>query len=628
MQKIADFSMTNVMNTDPYCINALKKEIDYLVSFDVDRLLAGFRENAGLSCKGAVRYEGWESMLIGGHTIGHYLSALSQAYANPGVDNESRATLYKMVCEIILGLLECQKNSKGKDNFLFGAVIVDKNNVELQFDNVEQNKLDITKEAWVPWYTLHKILAGVLDVYRLTGFESALDVAQRIGDWSYNRALTWDEKTREQVLSVEYGGMNDALYDLYLFSNNEKYAIAAHIFDEVKLYEKVFAGGEDVLNDYHANTTIPKFIGALNRYCTCHNKIIDKKNVDAKCYLEYAESFWDMVVKKHTYITGGNSEWEHFGRDYILDKERTNCNCETCNTYNMLKLSRKLFMITGDIKYADYYENAFYNTILSSQNPETGMTTYFQPMATGYFKVYGQRYDKFWCCIGTGMENFTKLNDSIFFQTKDNIIINMFTSATLNSEELGCEIVLEADLKKSDMVTIKIKKTCEEYQKRGLTFRIPDWASDTPIVTVNGVIKEYEIREKYAYLSEDILNLEEISILIPKKVVAYQLPDDDRCVAFKYGPFVLSANLGCEKMQTSSTGVIVTIPAEKIEGWDNIILPGGITKEELLEYPEKYMIRDEKSDELKFYLSINGLEFGAHYLRYKQRYGIYFRIDS
>ena len=219
--------------------------------------------------------------------------------------------------------------------------------------------------------------------------------------------------------------MNDCIYDLYLISGKPNHATAAHIFDDTNLHEQILKGGANVLNGKHANTTIPKFLGALKRYIALNGKTLNGETVDATRSLQYAEAFWDMVVTHHTYITGGNSEWEHFGMDDILDKERTNCNCETCNSYNMLKLSRELFKITGDSKYMDFYEGTYYNSILSSQNPETGMTTYFQPMATGYFKVYSSRFDHFWCCTGSGMENFSKLGDTIYMHG-DNTLSELY----------------------------------------------------------------------------------------------------------------------------------------------------------------------------------------------------------
>lgn len=626
MSRIAEFSMKEVINSDKYCMNALKKEIDYLTAFDVDRLLAGFRETAGLDCKGAKRYEGWESMLIGGHTLGHFMSAVAQAYINPGVYCEQKKEMYSMLCELTDGLLECQINSKGKENFLFGAAILDPDNVEVQFDNIEINKTDIIHEAWVPWYTLHKILAGVLDTYTLCGYEPALEVARRIGDWSYNRAMGWDEKTAAQVISVEYGGMNEVLYELYSITDDERYAVVAHMFDSVELYEKVASGEANVLNNHHANTTIPKFIGALHRYSTCHGRTIAGEKVDATAYLQYAQNFWKMVYDRHTYVTGGNSEWEHFGEDYILDKERTNCNCETCNVYNMLKLSRSLFEITGDVQYADYYENAFFNTILSSQNPETGMTTYFQPMATGFFKVFGRRFDRFWCCIGTGMENFTKLNDSIYFHTEDRIYVNMYINSKLVWLEKGYTIEMNADLMTSDKVVLRVSCYDGQPVNSEIALRIPQWVQGKPIIKINGSQTEYVYENRYAVIPAGQAGGSEIELTLPMQVRAHVHKDNDRCVAFTYGPFVLSADLGTDNMDTDTTGVMVTIPKEKVEQWDSIVMPKGKSAAELIEHPELYMKKQEAGDRLLFELSMNGLKFGPHYLRYKERYGIYFEV--
>lgn len=625
---IAEFSMKNVINLDPYCVNALDKDLAYLMAFDTDRLLAGFRETAGLDTGGAKRYEGWESTLIGGHTLGHYLSAVAQAYVNPGVCREDKDKIYGMITALIDGLLECQAHSRGKKNFLFGAIILDPENVELQFDNVEKDLTNIITQAWVPWYTMHKLLAGVLDTYRLTGYENALTVAKQIGDWSYDRAMGWDEATAAQVIRVEYGGMNEVLYELYALTGEEKYAIVAHYFDSVALFERVSEGSADVLNNHHANTTIPKFIGALHRYLTCHGKTIGGEVVDAAKYLEYAKNFWDMVVERHTYVTGGNSEWEHFGKDYILDKERTNCNCETCNIYNMLKFSRTLFCLTGDVKYAHYYENAFYNTILSSQNPETGMTTYFQPMSTGYFKVFGQRFDKFWCCIGTGMENFTKLNDSIYFHSDSHIIVNLYQDSQVTWEEKSCKITMTANLQKSEKVTFLVESTDGQPVQAGLALRIPEWVSGAPRLLVNGEEVDYVSENGYALVAPGIKNSSTVTFLLPMKIVACPLPDNDRSVAFKYGPTVLSADLGCEDMTTTTTGMMVTIPAGKIGGWDDIVLPDDITPAEFIQHADQYLLRDENSADLSFRLTVNGLTFAPHFSRYKERYGIYFTVKT
>ena len=189
---------------------------------------------------------------------------------------------------------------------------------------------------------MHKILAGLVDVYKYTDNDEALAVASNLGDWIYNRVSKWDDSMKRRVLGIEYGGMNDCLYELYKYSGKAEHAKAAAQFDETWLFESVLSGNANVLNGKHANTQIPKFVGALNRYRTLNGQMLDGEEVDAEIYLEYVEAFWDMVVNKHTYITGGNSEWEHFGADNILDAERTQCNCETCNTYNMVKMTREL----------------------------------------------------------------------------------------------------------------------------------------------------------------------------------------------------------------------------------------------------------------------------------------------
>lgn len=621
LTELSHFDLDQVEQLDEYCVNGLELEVDYLVSFDVDRLLAGFRETAALDMKGARRYDGWENSLIGGHSLGHYLTACAQAYVNTGVSKEDKDKLYAIMTEIIDGLKECQDNSQGKPGYVFGATLPDKSNVEVQFDNVEQGLTNITTQAWVPWYTMHKIIAGVVDVYKLTGYDNALTVARGLGDWTYDRVMAWDNGTRNRVLGIEYGGMNDCLYELYAVTGEDKYAEAAHVFDEETLFERVLAGNDNVLNDLHSNTTIPKFVGALNRYVTTNGKKIDGETVDASKYLEYVESFWTMVTEKHTYITGGNGEWEHFGKDDILDDERTNCNCETCSAYNMLKMTRTLFQITGDQKYADYYENTFYNSILTSQNPETGMSMYFQPMATGYFKVYGEPFNKFWCCTGSGMENFTKLNDSIYFYKDNTIYVNMYFSSKLTWEDKNVILTQSTDIPTGNTAKFIVNAVDGKTADVNLRFRIPDWAAGDAKVTLNG--KEYtlQVSDGYACVEGAFNDGDEIEVTIPMNVVAYTLPDNETVLGFKYGPVVLAANLGTEDMKSTTTGVNVTIPAQKIVSDDTIILPEGVSREDFIANINDYMVKD--GDSLTFKLEGTDLEFSPYYLVYNERYGIY-----
>lgn len=618
---IYDFSIADIKMTDAYSVNAFDKEIEYLLSLDSDRLLSNFRKNNGVDTNGKEPYGGWENTLIGGHTMGHYLTALAQAYANGGVSSANKKALYKKMTEIVDGLALCQR----KNGFLWGSTVLNATNVEQQFDNVEKGKADMFKESWVPWYTMHKIFEGLISCYQFAGYEPALDIAKKLGDWTYERTKSWSEETHRTVLSIEYGGMNDALYDLYAVTGEEKYAIAAHAFDEDALFELIRTDGANVLNNRHANTTIPKIMGALKRYEVLHGEKIAGKTVDATEYLKTAEIFWQMVVDHHTYHTGGNSEWEHFGEDDILNQERTNCNCETCNVYNMLKLTKDLFMITKDKKYCDYYENAFINHILASQNPETGMTTYFQAMSTGYFRTFSTATDSFWCCTGSGMENFTKLGDGMYYIDDGELYVAMYLSSELNADELGLKLTQTSDIPMSNRTSFKLK--LNENKSFKLKLRIPDWAKGDVTVTVNGENVSYSDEAGFATIDREWKNGDSVVLEIPMGFTALKLQDSVNTVSFKYGPVLLAAKLSNESMNTTTTGMWVIIPEKTIVENDTLVLNDGITPSEVKKNPDKFFTQNEGIS-FTFTASKENLEFVPYYSLYNTRYGIYWRLKE
>lgn len=629
MRKNKAFSLKNVTMKDSYLINAFEKEVLYLTAFDTDKLLAGFRETAGVDMRGAERYPGWESMLIGGHTLGHYMTACVRCCESANCKEEDRQKMLQILKRLTEGLKECQEAAN--TGFLFGAIIQDKNNVERQFDYVEENKTNIITQAWVPWYTMHKLFEGLVSVVNMdvdgelaaSIKETTKEVTSRLADWTYGRTSSWDEALHKVVLGIEYGGMNDCLYDVYLITGKEEHLVAAKAFDQVELFERVLKAGvgDNILNNHHANTTIPKFVGALKRYMV----------TGEEQFFQYAEHFWKLVTENHTYITGGNSEWEHFGEDNILNKERTNCNCETCNVYNMLKMTKLFFMITGDVKYADWYENTFINSILSSQNPEDGMTTYFQPMASGYYKVYGERFNKFWCCTGTGMENFSKLQESFYFEKEDTLIVNQYMSSKVIFKDV--EIEQQADVPKSDKVKFLIKGALDAK----ILLRLPYWLAAEAEITENGCGYPYTILgtengNGYAVVEGPFAADTEIEVRLPMKVVAYNLPDGQNTYAFKYGPVVLSALLGTKDMIDSTTGVNVTIPSNRIieskyvpSRKEFVVVSEG-TVEEYMANIEKHLVR--QGEELKFELQGTdaSLTYVPHFSQHKERYGIYFEF--
>lgn len=591
-----DYRPDQVRIDDPYLKNAFDKEIRYLKNYETGRLLAGFRETRGFAPL-ADKYPGWENTEIRGHTLGHYLKAAAQAYAASG-----DAELLGKSETLLEGLAACQFESGYLSAF-----------PEELFDRIERRQ-----PAWVPWYTLHKILAGLTASYEKAGLDRALEIASRLGDWVAARTSAWTPEIQAVVLSVEYGGMNDALYDLYKLTGKPAHLDAAHSFDELTLFGPV-REGRDILRGKHANTTIPKFIGALNRYRTLGES--------ERFYLEAAESFWSMVVEHHSYATGGNSEWEHFGEPDLLDRERSNFTAETCNTYNMLKLTRELFKLSGEAKYADFYENTFLNAILSSQHPHTGMTMYFQPMATGYFKVYSSPFDHFWCCTGTGMESFTKLNDSLYFRGENGITVHQYISSELIDEERGLKLKQQASLPDSDLATFTVSLTRKAPVRAALRFRLPEWLAGEAELTLNGSpLAGVRAQEGFAEVDRVWNEGDRITLRLPMTLRAIGLPDAPHAVAFKYGPAVLSAGLGREDMTESATGVAVSVPTRSMLVKDFVTVDG--SPDEWLEsFASRWTKREGK---LEFVLrgtdEDQRLVFAPHYKRHGERYGIYWRI--
>ncbi|WP_253198558.1 beta-L-arabinofuranosidase domain-containing protein [Clostridium estertheticum] len=587
---IKSFSMSQVQLTNPYLTNAFVKEIEYLKSFNSDKLLSFFRITKDLTPK-AKSYPGWENSEIRGHTLGHYLSALAQVYATT-----NDITIYGRIQYILDELSLCQL-----DNGYLSA-----------FPEEFFNKVENAKPVWVPWYTMHKIITGLNTVYELTKMEIAFKIVSRLGDWVYNRTYKWTPEIQAKVLSVEYGGMNDCMYELFKITKDEKHRYAAHKFDELSLFTQIH-DGKDILNNRHANTTIPKFLGALNRYFIYGES--------EQFYLDACKQFWDIVVTDHSYVTGGNSEWEHFGQPKILDAERTATNCETCNTYNMLKLSKGLFQITGDKKYSDFYENTFINAILSSQNPDTGMTMYFQPMATGYFKVYSKPFEHFWCCTGTGMENFSKLNDSLYFYEGNKLFVNMYLSSSLNWTEKQIMLLQDTDIPNTDSAYFKIN--AKNNIELTLCFRIPSWSKGASI-KINNELTLFEEEKGYALINRIWKNNDTIEIDFKIEVSFSSLPDNSNAIAFTYGPLVLSAALGTEKLEESTTGVNVSIPSRHVEIKDYIII-----KSECMDSFKNHITENLIKTQGKMEFRLKGTDedtrliFTPHYLQHTQRYGIY-----
>ena len=644
------FELDKVQILDNYYLSAQKSDIAFLKKMDTARLLAGFRTTAGIDTKGVRPYGGWEDSLLGGHCVGHYLTALAQAVKVTG-DKE----LKEKSQTLIAGLEECQK--KLGTGFLFGAKVEDKEDVEKQFDILEGKKKG---ETWVPWYNMHKVLAGLVDTYKYTGNETALLVAEKLGDWIYERVSKWDLKTNQKVLETEYGGMNDCLYELYSYSHNKHHLEAAQKFDEKALFLMAAKGEKNCLDGKHANTQIPKFIGAIKRYNVL--KQLGEAKQEDEAYLADAEKFFEMVVKRHSFVTGGISVMEHFRKDYHLDEIRTQTNCESCCAHNMLKLAKELFKATRKKEYADYYETTLRNAIMGAVKTESGAASYFTPMATGYYKTFGEEdpeKNMFWCCTGSGMENFTKLGDSIYFRANDTLLVNQYVASKVTWEEKNLVLTQKSDVTKSEEISFVLNALHDkEISDVAIALRIPDWMHGEATIYVNGAEKMTAAgNSEYVLLERNWEDGDVIMAKYPMSVESVGLLDQDAVFAFRYGPTVLAAKLGKEKMgEATWAGIDLTAPLYKVVGnecrkdtiaygepkttelLDNETLT--IQKEtsvnEFVSHIEHYLVRDTESENLSFHLKgtdadttfENGLQFVPFNTLNDERYGIYWYFDT
>lgn len=616
VEKLQEFDLDQVSVTDTYYQNAFSKELSYIMSLDPDRLLAGFKavsqgQDPG-NTQGVNLYGGWEGgwSLLRGHTIGHYLSAMARAYKQLKSSDATQSAAIAKKIDYTISQLKAFQDASTK-GYLFASP-------ETHFDVIEGKA---SGSSWAPWYTMHKILAGLIDVYEFEGNATALRIASKLGDWTYSRTSTWDGTLRSKVLGVEYGGMNDCLYELYTLTANANHLKAAHTFDEDSLFTPI-SQGDDVLAGLHANTQIPKFVGALNRYRTL--------GTTENFYFAAAQQFWATVLRDHTYVTGGNSHLEHFETPKELDAQRDNTNNETCNSYNMLKLTRGLFKVTGDVKYADYYEQNHINEIMSAINPTNGMTTYFKPMGTGYFKLFGTE-ETFWCCNGTGMENYAKLNDSLYFHSDTDLYVNMFVSSTLTWSARGLSLSQASHFPNSNKAVFTI--AAAPADKATINFRKPSWVAScqSATIAVNGQACVATDAQGYLTVSRVWKPGDKIELTLPMEVKVSRLPDNPNAVAFVYGPIVLSAGLGTEQMLSEPqwASAKATIPSGVVIK-DTIGIKSGTAiddwianiKNNLVQTPGtvEFTLRNTDSD--------STLKFTPHYQRYTDRYGIYFRLTG
>ena len=501
---------------------------EYMLDLDPDRLLAPFRTEAGLQPK-KPRYGNWESEGLGGHTAGHYLSALSDLIAAGDDKNgELRRRLDYMVDELAL----CQRTNG--DGYVGGVP-----DSHAFWKQIAEGHIDAMRGKWVPWYNMHKTFAGLRDAYLVAGNENARNVLIAFGDWCDHITSGLSDAQMQQMLATEQGGMNEVLADIYAITGNEKYLKLSRRFCHQAVLGPL-EHEQDRLTGLHANTQIPKVIG-LETIAT----LTGDKEADTG-----ARYFWENVTGHRTVAFGGNSVSEHFNptnnfQGMLQSREGP----ETCNTYNMLRLTEQLFTSEPRAAYADYYERALYNHILASIDPVTPGFVYFTPIRPEHYRVYSEPDKCFWCCVGTGMENPGRYGQFIYGQSDDGVYVNLFIASELTDTKLGLKLRQETKFPDEERtrLVLQLKKSATFT----LHIRHPDWvAANAFAVRVNGkAVASTSSPSSYVDLNRQWNNGDKVEIELPMRTTVERLPDGSDWVAILRGPIVLASPDGTNDMR-------------------------------------------------------------------------------
>ncbi len=522
MIKAKPFELKQVQLLDSPFKGNMERDQRYLLELEPDRFLHSFRVTAGFSSD-AEPYGGWESPTgeLRGHSLGHYLSACSLMYASTGDEGFKKRADY-----IVAELAKCQDAlpSQGYNPGFLSAY------PETFFDRVERRQ-----SVWAPYYTLHKILAGLFDAYQQTGNQRALTILEKIADWLQFRISRLNEEGMQIVLLNEFGGMNEVLANLYGVTGKSEHLQLSLAFNDAVVLDPL-AQHEDRLDRMHANTQIPKAIGVARQY----------ELTGEKRYHEIARFFWERVALFRSYAIGGHSDDELFFPINRFSQHLSSVTAETCNTYNMLKLTRHLFAWEPSAQLMDFYERALFNHILGSQDPKTGMMLYFSSLRPGHVKIYNTPENSFWCCTGTGMENHAKYGETIYFHDDESLYVNLFIPSELTWDEKGITLRQETDFPEAD--TTHLTFHCKQPVKLALKIRYPSWAKEFS-VSVNGEQERLEsLPGSYVTIEREWQDSDCVDVQLPMSLYLESLPDDLSKVAVMYGPIVLAGALGTQDM--------------------------------------------------------------------------------
>ncbi len=526
--KAESFDLRDVRLLESPFIDNMTREGTWLLSLPVDRLLHSFRVNAGLltedkvsKTKMPVPLGGWEEldMELRGHSIGHIMSGLALQYASTG-----EAVFRVKGDSLVRGLARVQE-VLNEDGYLsaFPQEYIDRN-IAGQY-------------VWAPWYTLHKLVAGLIDQYSYAGNQEALTVATKMGMWAMKKLSVLTPEELQRMLKNEFGGMNEAWYNLYAVTGDTTFKRLGDMFYHHAVLDPL-ASQKDDLPGLHANTVIPKINGEAREF---------ELTGDAKAET-ITRYFWDDVIRNQTFAIGSNSDKEHFFEAGKISRHLTGYTGETCNTYNMLKVTRHLFTWTADEKYAEYYERALYNHILGQQDPETGMSCYFTPLRPGAYKLYSTPDSSFWCCVGTGFESHSKYGEAIYYHDDKGIFINLFIPSVLNWKEKGVSLRQETAF--PDQPTTSLILDSVSSLPFALYLRYPEWANKGLTISINGkAIPVHQHPGSYIRLQQKWRRGDRISVTYNMSLHLIPAPDDSTVNAIAYGPIILAGDMGTADMR-------------------------------------------------------------------------------
>ena len=529
-KELNSFHLSDVKLLESPFKKAEKTDLEYIMALDPDRLLAPYLEEAGLKPK-AEKYGNWEGTGLGGHIGGHYLTALSLMYASTGKEEALDRLNY------MIGELKKAQDANG-NGYIGGVPGGEAIWKEIANGNIKADNFSLNGK-WVPWYNIHKVYAGLRDAYLYTGNQQAKEMLVKLADWSLKLVSDLSDAQIQQMLTTEYGGMNEVFADVAVITGDKKYLELARKFSHEKVLNPLLEN-EDKLTGMHANTQIPKVIGF-------------KRVADVAGDQEWNEAsrfFWETVVNNRSVAIGGNSVREHFhpAEDFtpmITDREGP----ETCNTYNMLKLSKMLFESSSSLDYLEFYERGMYNHILSSQHPDKGGFVYFTSMRPQHYRVYSQPEENFWCCVGSGLENHAKYGELIYAHSNDDLYVNLFVPSKLEWKEKNLLLTQNTNFPEEERTTLTIDKV--KKGKFTLNIRYPSWvAKDTLKVTVNG--KEQKVNAQpgsFVSINRKWKAGDKVAVTLPMQTRVEQLPDNSPYYAVVHGPLVLAAKTTTDDLE-------------------------------------------------------------------------------